>query len=97
MFPSAGSAGLPAWSASLLGLLISLAGSSPVPAISSSSLSPSSSPVRGASRASKELSEIGSGVDSESFCGDAEDVLGFGVTRFSGAVVALESETSDQY
>ena len=67
-----------------------------MPAISSSSLSPSSSPVRGASGASSGLSEIGNGVDSESFCGDAEDMLGFGVARVSGAVGALELETGSQ-
>ena len=90
MFPSAGSGGLPAWSSSLSGLPISIAGSSPVPAISSSSLSPFSSPTRGASGASKGLPEIGNDVGSESFCGDAEDVLRSRVTGASGAAVALE-------
>ena len=88
---------MPIWSPSLSGLPISFAGSSPVPAISTSSLSPSSSPVRGASGASSGLSEIGNGVDSESFCGDAEDKSGFGVSRVSGAAVALEWEISNQY
>ena len=45
--------------------------------------------MRGASGASKGLSEIGKGVDSESFCGDEEDVFGFGVAKVSGAAVAL--------
>lgn len=43
------------------------------------------------------MSEIGNGVDSESFCGDAEDMLGFEVARVSGAVGALELETGIQY
>ena len=47
-----------------------------MPAISSSSLSASSSPGRGASGASNGLSDIGAGVKLEGFCGEAEDVLG---------------------
>ena len=86
---------MPAWSSSLSGLPISFPGSSPVPAISSSSLSPSSSIVLGASGASKGLSDIGIGVDSESFCGDAEDVLGFGVLKVSGALMAGGFENSN--
>ena len=86
-----------AWSSSLSGLPISFPGSSPVPAISSSSLSPSSSIVLGASGASKGLSDIGIGVDSKGFCGDAEDVFGFGVLNVSGAVMAVGFENSNQH
>lgn len=76
------------------GLPISFAGSSLVPPISSSSRSPSSFPARGASGASKGLSEIGKGVDSESFCGDAEDVLGYGVARFSSGAFPFDVQSS---
>lgn len=45
-------------------------------AISSSSLSTSSSPGRGASGASRGLSDIGARVELEGFCGEAKDVFG---------------------
>ncbi len=47
--------------------------------MSSSSLSASSSPGRGASGASKGLSDIKIGVDVEGFCGEMEVMFGSGV------------------
>ncbi len=53
--------------------------------------------MRGASGASKGLSKTGKGVDSESFSGDAEDALGLGVAKVSGAAVPLELHIIHQY
>ena len=46
-----------------------------MPAISSSSLSGPSSPGRGASGASRGLSDTGTGVEMDGFCGEADDAF----------------------